>query len=63
MLGMLTIEADYFGLQYDGEKGEQLWLNMRNRMSLQLSGPQPFRLRLRVKFFVQPHFIQQEQVR
>jgi len=24
------IELDYFGLQYIGEKGEQLWLNLRN---------------------------------
>ena len=57
------IETDYFGLQYTGSKGEQLWLNMRNRISHQLPGTAPYRLSLRVKFFVQPHFLLQETTR
>jgi E3 ubiquitin-protein ligase MYLIP len=57
------IEKDYFGLQYAGSKGETLWLNLRNRISRQLSGTPPYRLRLRVKFFVQPHFLLQDATR
>lgn len=59
-LGIDYSEKDYFGLQYRGNKGENLWLNMRNRIDRQLSGPQPFRFQLRVKFFVQPHMLLQE---
>ncbi|KAJ8334263.1 hypothetical protein SKAU_G00399020 [Synaphobranchus kaupii] len=57
------IEVDYFGLQYSGNKGENLWLNLRNRISQQMDSLTPCRLRLRVKFFVQPHLILQEQTR
>lgn len=62
-LGIDYSEKDYFGLQYRGNKGENLWLNMRNRIDRQLSGPQPFRFQLRVKFFVQPHMLLQEKTR
>ncbi|KAL8182549.1 UNVERIFIED_CONTAM: hypothetical protein K2H54_058020 [Gekko kuhli] len=55
------IEADYFGLQFTGNKGENLWLNLRNRISQQMDGLPPYRLKLRVKFFVEPHLILQEQ--
>ncbi|KAK3086353.1 hypothetical protein FSP39_017311 [Pinctada imbricata] len=58
-----TIEKDYFGLQYQGPKGEQLWLNMRNRIDRQHPGPQPYRFQLRVKFYVHPHMLQQETTR
>ncbi|XP_041488938.1 E3 ubiquitin-protein ligase MYLIP isoform X2 [Microtus oregoni] len=55
------IEVDYFGLQFTGSKGESLWLNLRNRISQQMDGLAPYRLKLRVKFFVEPHLILQEQ--
>ncbi|XP_014991041.1 E3 ubiquitin-protein ligase MYLIP isoform X1 [Macaca mulatta] len=57
------IEVDYFGLQFTGSKGESLWLNLRNRISQQIDGLAPYRLKLRVKFFVEPHLILQEQTR
>ncbi|XP_053570739.1 E3 ubiquitin-protein ligase MYLIP [Bombina bombina] len=57
------IEVDYFGLQFTGNKGENLWLNLRNRISQQMDGLAPFRMKLRVKFFVEPHLILQEQTR
>ncbi|NP_001088162.1 myosin regulatory light chain interacting protein L homeolog [Xenopus laevis] len=57
------IEGDYFGLQFSGNKGENLWLNLRNRISQQMDGLAPFRLKLKVKFFVEPHLILQEQTR
>ncbi|KAJ8354346.1 hypothetical protein SKAU_G00219130 [Synaphobranchus kaupii] len=57
------IETDYFGLQFCGSKGECLWLNLRNRISQQMDNQTPCRLRLRVKFFVEPHLLLQEQTR
>ncbi|KAF7708119.1 E3 ubiquitin-protein ligase MYLIP-B [Silurus meridionalis] len=55
------IEVDYFGLQFTGSKGESLWLNLRNRISQQVDSMFLCRLKLRVKFFVEPHLILQEQ--
>lgn len=60
---MGIIEVDYFGLQFTGGKGENLWLNLRNRICQQMDSVAPCRLRLRVKFFVEPHLILQEQTR
>ena len=60
---MGIIEVDYFGLQFTGSKGESLWLNLRNRIAPQMDHLNPCRLRLRVKFFVEPHLILQEQTR
>ncbi|XP_059423855.1 E3 ubiquitin-protein ligase MYLIP-B [Carassius carassius] len=60
---MGIIEVDYFGLQFTGTKGELLWMNLRNRISQQVDCLSPCRLRLRVKFFVEPHLILQEQTR
>ncbi|XP_014768786.1 E3 ubiquitin-protein ligase MYLIP isoform X2 [Octopus bimaculoides] len=60
-LGIL--EVDYFGLQYEGNKGEQLWLNMRNRLNQQLNRQPPYRLLLKVKFFVPPHSLLQNTTR
>ncbi|KAM9384520.1 E3 ubiquitin-protein ligase MYLIP-A [Pholidichthys leucotaenia] len=57
------IEVDYFGLQFTGSKGEHLWLNLRNRICQQMDNLSFCRLRLRVKFFVEPHLILQEQTR
>ncbi|KAI4891209.1 hypothetical protein NFI96_033045 [Prochilodus magdalenae] len=57
------IEMDYFGLQFTGSKGESLWLNLRNRIAQQVDCVSPCRLKLRVKFFVEPHLILQEQTR
>ncbi|GFN92385.1 myosin regulatory light chain interacting protein a [Plakobranchus ocellatus] len=56
------VEVDYFGLQYKGSKNEALWINLRNRMcDHEINGStHVYRLSLRVKFFVQPHLIQQE---
>lgn len=56
------IEDDYLGLQYSANKGETLWLNLRNRISQQIEGI-PYRFKLRVKFFVEPHLLLQEQTR
>ncbi|KAG7239954.1 hypothetical protein CRUP_011458, partial [Coryphaenoides rupestris] len=30
------IEVGYFGLQYSGSKGENLWLNLRKRICQQM---------------------------
>nr|XP_042909417.1 E3 ubiquitin-protein ligase MYLIP [Parasteatoda tepidariorum] len=57
------IESDYMGLQYAGPHGEKLWLNLRNQLRKQLPGPPPYRLDLRVKFFVPPHLILQDVTR
>lgn len=57
------IEVDYFGLQFTGNKGELLWLNTRNRITRQVTGPTPYRFRLRVKFMVQPHVLLQTTTR
>lgn len=54
------VEKDYFGLKYNGPNGARLWVNMRNAMSVQLSGKPPYRLYLLVKFFVKPQELQQE---
>lgn len=61
MLGI--IEQDYFGLVYKGRGGESLWLNMRNRLDRQLCGPAPYRLQLKVKFFVPPQNLVQQTTR
>nr|KAG5690589.1 hypothetical protein BaRGS_022593 [Batillaria attramentaria] len=58
-----VLEDDYLGLQYRGSKHEVLWLNLRNRLDHQVSGHQPYRFQLRVKFCVQPHTIQQDTTR
>ncbi|CAL1290618.1 unnamed protein product [Larinioides sclopetarius] len=54
------IESDYMGLQYVGPHGDNLWLNLRNQIRRQLPGPPPYRLQLRMKFFVPPHLILQD---
>ncbi|GIX76421.1 e3 ubiquitin-protein ligase MYLIP [Caerostris darwini] len=54
------IECDYMGLQYIGPHSENLWLNLRNQIRRQLPGPPPYRLQLRVKFFVPPHLVLQD---
>lgn len=61
-LGIL-VEDDYLGLRYLGNKNEQLWLNLRNRVDQQVSGHPPFRFQLRIKFCIQPHIIQQDVTR
>jgi len=58
-----TVETDFFGLQYTSSSGESLWLNLRNRLTSELTGSSPYRLKLNVKFHVQLHFIQQEVTR
>ncbi|XP_033755927.1 E3 ubiquitin-protein ligase MYLIP-B-like [Pecten maximus] len=57
------VEQDYFGLQFHGAKGELLWLNSRNPVCKQVNGPVPYRFQLRVKFYVQPHMLLQEECR
>lgn len=57
------VEQDYYGLLYKGRAGENLWLNLRNRLDRQLVGPPPYRLQLRVKFFIPPHNILQQSTR
>ncbi|CAG2117768.1 unnamed protein product [Medioppia subpectinata] len=63
MLGI--IEVDYFGLQYMGQRGEMLWINMRNQIKQQTTGANtpPLRFQLKVKFFVPPHLLLQEVTR
>ncbi|CAG2175633.1 unnamed protein product [Oppiella nova] len=62
MLGI--IEVDYFGLQYMGQRGEMLWINMRNQIKQQMTGANtPLRFQLKVKFFVPPHLLLQEVTR
>ena len=39
--------------------GKEKWLNLRNRLSDQLSGRSPHRIRLAVKFFVKVQELQQ----
>jgi len=58
-----TVEKDYFGLQYSTNKIDTLWLNLRNRVVSQVSWQSPLRLRLRVKYFVEPHYLLQEVTR
>ncbi|PIK58702.1 putative E3 ubiquitin-protein ligase MYLIP-A [Apostichopus japonicus] len=61
------IETDYFGLQYQTRRGENMWLNLRNPIQDQvpLSGiiQADLRLSFHVKFHVQPHNLQQESTR
>ena len=59
-----VVETDYFGLSYQtGQKGDALWLNLRNCLCHELPGSAPYRLELRVKFFVPSHVIQQDVTR
>lgn len=68
------VEEDYFGLRYEGPKGELLWLNMRNKISKQMrhsrwktvgkhQAYRCFRLQFRVKFFVPCHMLLQDSTR
>ncbi|XP_023012570.2 E3 ubiquitin-protein ligase defense repressor 1 [Leptinotarsa decemlineata] len=62
----ISNESDYFGLKYENNKGEELWLNLRNPIDRQVHchGPtNPLRLALRVKFWVPPHLLLQETTR
>lgn len=62
MLGI--VETDYFGLMYhSGRKGDELWLNLRNRVCQEVAGSLPYRLEFRVKFYVPAHMIQQDATR
>ncbi|KAH1000702.1 hypothetical protein HUJ04_012997 [Dendroctonus ponderosae] len=59
-------ESDYFGLKYENAKGEELWLNLRNPIDRQVNchgHTSPLRLALRVKFWVPPHLLLQENTR
>lgn len=58
-----TVENDYFGLQYVTSRKEHFWLNLRNKLVGQLSGQPPYRLKLRVKYFIQPHLLMQSSTR
>lgn len=62
----ITKESDYFGLKYESNKGEELWLNLRNPIDRQVTNhghTSPLRLALRVKFWVPPHLLLQETTR
>ncbi|TGZ68195.1 hypothetical protein CRM22_004381 [Opisthorchis felineus] len=50
-------EAEYFGIQFVGNKNEILWVNNRNRLSKQLSSSPPYHFYFRVKFFIPPEDI------
>jgi len=45
------VEKDYFGLRYINPSGNEKWLNLRNKLTDQLTGRSPHRIRLVVKFF------------
>lgn len=53
-------EKDYFGLRYKGAKGTEIWLNLRNPLTGQVHGKQPYRFWFLVKYFVKPQELQQE---
>ncbi|XP_076268855.1 E3 ubiquitin-protein ligase defense repressor 1 [Rhynchophorus ferrugineus] len=62
----ISNESDYFGLKYENQKGEELWLNLRNPIDRQVNchgHTSPLRLGLRVKFWVPPHLLLQENTR
>ncbi|KAJ8978703.1 hypothetical protein NQ317_015951 [Molorchus minor] len=62
----ISKESDYFGLKYENNKGEELWLNLRNPIDRQVNchgQTSPVRLALRVKFWVPPHLLLQETTR
>ncbi|KAJ8931608.1 hypothetical protein NQ314_015470 [Rhamnusium bicolor] len=62
----ISNESDYFGLKYENNKGEELWLNLRNPIDRQVNchgQTNPVRLALRVKFWVPPHLLLQETTR
>lgn len=54
------VEKDYFGLQYTNASGTEKWLNLRNKLSDQLTGRSPHRVKLVVKFFVKIQELQQQ---
>ncbi len=54
------VEKDYFGLLYqDRTSGCSLWMNNRLRVNSQLKSRPPYRLRLGVKYFVEPEILLQ----
>ncbi|CAH1125871.1 unnamed protein product [Ceutorhynchus assimilis] len=62
----ISNESDYFGLKYENTKGEELWLNLRNPIDRQVNchgHTAPLRFALRVKFWVPPHLLLQENTR
>ncbi|XP_071447712.1 E3 ubiquitin-protein ligase MYLIP [Hetaerina americana] len=64
----ISKEEDYFGLKFHvSSKGNgisrEAWLNLRNQIGRQMVGLPPFRLALRVKFWVPPHLLLQEATR
>lgn len=55
------VEKDYFGLRYTNPStGVNTWLNLRNKLSQQLTGKAPHRIQLMVKFFVNVQELQQQ---
>jgi len=55
------VEKDYFGLKYTNPStGVNTWLNLRNKLSHQLSGKAPHRIQLSVKYFVNVQELQQQ---
>uniref|UniRef100_A0A0R3SY69 FERM_N domain-containing protein n=1 Tax=Hymenolepis diminuta TaxID=6216 RepID=A0A0R3SY69_HYMDI len=54
-------EADYFGLQYALANGDLIWLNLRNRLSKHAPSSLPFNLFFKVKYFVPPYNLVQEE--
>jgi len=53
------VEKDYFGLRYINPSANEKWLNLRNKLTDQLTGRSPHRIRLVVKFFVKIQELQQ----
>ena len=57
-------ETDSFGLQYVGQEGEYLWLNLKNRIFEEMGKkpakkrhPEFYRFYFRVKFYLHPQMV------
>ncbi|KAL3317837.1 hypothetical protein Ciccas_003507 [Cichlidogyrus casuarinus] len=61
-LGIMD-ESEYFGLQFFGKQNELIWLNLRNQLARQMSGSPPYSLFLKVKYFVQPQRLIQDETK
>ncbi|XP_062502369.1 E3 ubiquitin-protein ligase MYLIP-like [Corticium candelabrum] len=51
------VEKHFFGLQFVSKHGLVMWLNERNPICLQLPAKEPYRMKLRVRFFVDPKLL------
>lgn len=57
-------ETDSFGLQYVGQEGEYLWLNLKNKIFEEIGkkpakkrAPEFYRFYFRIKFYLHPQMV------